>query len=165
MSRAEAALVADPDLPLSRLLSQILAAPEARIRRTLSRRECDVPRRVRHDRARRGRLALEDFAGCAAIISHDRFFLDRVATRIVGLDAVVEQLLVVLSSEGHCLLTGVPGLAKTLLVSTLSELLSLRFARIQFTPDLMPADVTGYELLGRGRDSAGYRLRGVRGTR
>jgi MoxR-like ATPase len=76
-----------------------------------------------------------------------------IARRIVGLDAVVEQLLVVLSSEGHCLLTGVPGLAKTLLVSTLSELLSLRFARIQFTPDLMPADITGTEVLVQDHES------------
>jgi MoxR-like ATPase len=66
---------------------------------------------------------------------------------IVGQDTVVEQLLTVLFANGHCLLVGVPGLAKTLLVSTLSDILELKFSRIQFTPDLMPSDITGTEIL------------------
>src|SRR3989442_12269210 len=66
---------------------------------------------------------------------------------IVGQDTVVEQLLTVLFANGHCLLVGVPGLAKTLLVSTLSKILDLKFSRIQFTPDLMPSDITGTEIL------------------
>jgi MoxR-like ATPase len=66
---------------------------------------------------------------------------------IVGQDAVVEQLLTVLFANGHCLLVGVPGLAKTLLVSTLAKILDLQFSRIQFTPDLMPTDITGTEIL------------------
>jgi MoxR-like ATPase len=66
---------------------------------------------------------------------------------IVGQDAVVEQLLTVLFANGHCLLVGVPGLAKTLLVSTLAKILDLEFSRIQFTPDLMPSDITGTEIL------------------
>src|SRR5580765_1877906 len=66
---------------------------------------------------------------------------------IVGQDAVVEQLLTVLFANGHCLLVGVPGLAKTLLVSTLAKILDLQFSRIQFTPDLMPSDITGTEIL------------------
>jgi len=66
---------------------------------------------------------------------------------IVGQDAVVEQLLTVLFANGHCLLVGVPGLAKTLLVSTLATILDLEFSRIQFTPDLMPSDITGTEIL------------------
>jgi len=66
---------------------------------------------------------------------------------IVGQDEVVEQLLTVLFANGHCLLVGVPGLAKTLLVSTLARILDLRFSRIQFTPDLMPSDITGTEIL------------------
>ena len=66
---------------------------------------------------------------------------------IVGQDAVVEQLLTVLFANGHCLLVGVPGLAKTLLVSTLATILDLKFSRIQFTPDLMPSDITGTEIL------------------
>src|SRR4051812_17263792 len=66
---------------------------------------------------------------------------------IVGQKEVVEQLLMALFSRGHCLLVGVPGLAKTLLVSTVSRILHLSFKRIQFTPDLMPADITGTDIL------------------
>jgi MoxR-like ATPase len=74
---------------------------------------------------------------------------------IVGQDVVVEQLLTVLFANGHCLLVGVPGLAKTLLVSTLATILDLKFSRIQFTPDLMPSDITGTEILED--DAAGHR--------
>src|ERR1700694_5083722 len=66
---------------------------------------------------------------------------------IVGQKQVVEQLLMALFSRGHCLLVGVPGLAKTLLVSTVSKIMHLSFKRIQFTPDLMPADITGTDIL------------------
>src|SRR5437016_9241941 len=66
---------------------------------------------------------------------------------IVGQKDVVEQLLMALFSRGHCLLVGVPGLAKTLLVSTVSRIMHLTFKRIQFTPDLMPADITGTDIL------------------
>jgi MoxR-like ATPase len=66
---------------------------------------------------------------------------------IVGQDEVIDQLLIAILSKGHCLLVGVPGLAKTLLISSLSETLDLSFNRIQFTPDLMPSDITGTELL------------------
>ena len=66
---------------------------------------------------------------------------------VVGHQAVVEQLLIALLAGGHCILVGVPGLAKTLLVSTLADVLDLSFKRIQFTPDLMPADITGTEVL------------------
>src|SRR3982750_4952452 len=73
---------------------------------------------------------------------------------IVGQDAVIDQVLMALFTGGHCLITGVPGLAKTLLIKTLAEILDLWFKRIQFTPDLMPADITGTEILaedGGGR--------------
>jgi len=70
-----------------------------------------------------------------------------IARVIVGQDAVIEELLTALFVGGHCLLVGVPGLAKTLLVSTVARSLSLRFSRIQFTPDLMPSDITGTEVL------------------
>jgi MoxR-like ATPase len=66
---------------------------------------------------------------------------------IVGQDDVIEQLMIVVFSRGHCLLEGVPGLAKTLLISSLSEALHLKFKRIQFTPDLMPSDITGTEVI------------------
>ena len=70
---------------------------------------------------------------------------------IVGQDEVVKTVLISLFSNGHSLLVGVPGLAKTLLVSTISEVLDLDFKRIQFTPDLMPTDITGSEILGDDR--------------
>jgi MoxR-like ATPase len=66
---------------------------------------------------------------------------------IVGQQAVIEQLLIALFAGGHCLITGAPGLAKTLLVKSLAEIFHLKFQRIQFTPDLMPADITGTEIL------------------
>ncbi len=76
---------------------------------------------------------------------------DRILTElrktIVGQDEVVDQVLIALFTGGHCLITGVPGLAKTLLIKTLAEILDLSFKRIQFTPDLMPADITGTEIL------------------
>ena len=70
-----------------------------------------------------------------------------VAKVIIGQDEIIENLLTSLLAKGHCLLVGVPGLAKTLLIKTLSEVLDLEFSRIQFTPDLMPSDITGTEIL------------------
>jgi MoxR-like ATPase len=80
---------------------------------------------------------------------------------IVGQDDVVEQVLIALFTGGHCLLTGVPGLAKTLLIKTLADILDLDFKRIQFTPDLMPSDITGTEILDEEQGSR--RLRFVKG--
>jgi MoxR-like ATPase len=84
---------------------------------------------------------------------------------IVGQDDVIEQVLMALFTGGHCLITGVPGLAKTLLIRTLAEILDLSFKRIQFTPDLMPADITGTEVLieGSGEDAGYRRLHFVKG--
>ncbi|RKX24896.1 MAG: AAA family ATPase, partial [Candidatus Zixiibacteriota bacterium] len=82
---------------------------------------------------------------------------------IVGQDQVIEQLLISLLSAGHCLLVGVPGLAKTLMISTLSRVLDLKFNRIQFTPDLMPADITGTEILEEDRTSKQRQFRFVKG--
>jgi MoxR-like ATPase len=70
-----------------------------------------------------------------------------IAKVIVGQDEIINQLLISLLSRGHCLLVGVPGLAKTLLIKTLAEVLDLKFNRIQFTPDLMPSDITGTDIL------------------
>ena len=70
---------------------------------------------------------------------------------IVGQDMVIEEMLIALFSRGHCILEGVPGLAKTLMISTLAKCLSLDFSRIQFTPDLMPADITGTEVIEENR--------------
>jgi MoxR-like ATPase len=73
--------------------------------------------------------------------------LSEIRKGIIGQDEVIEELLVTLLARGHCLLTGIPGLGKTLLVKTVSKCLSLEFKRIQFTPDLMPADVVGSEVV------------------
>src|SRR3954452_8933865 len=72
---------------------------------------------------------------------------------IVGQEEVIEELLISLFSKGHCILEGVPGLAKTLMISTLSRSLSLAFNRIQFTPDLMPSDITGTEIIEENRST------------
>ena len=72
---------------------------------------------------------------------------------IVGQEAVIDQLLIALFSRGHCLLEGVPGLAKTLMISTLARCLSMTFSRVQFTPDLMPADITGTDVLQTDRET------------
>ena len=84
-------------------------------------------------------------------VEHLREARDRIIGElrkiIVGLDQVIDEMMIALFSKGHCLLVGVPGLAKTLLVSSLAQTLSLSFKRIQFTPDLMPSDITGTEIL------------------
>jgi MoxR-like ATPase len=81
---------------------------------------------------------------------------------IVGQKAVIEQLLITLFSGGHCLITGAPGLAKTLLVRSIAQMFHLKFQRIQFTPDLMPADITGTEILEDAGDGH-RRMQFVRG--
>ncbi len=92
-------------------------------------------------------------------------FADRVRTIraslhevVVGQDEVIDQLLICALTGSHALLVGVPGLAKTLMVKALASAFQWKFSRIQFTPDLLPADVTGYELLGRGDDSLGPKM-------
>src|SRR5688572_11959833 len=79
---------------------------------------------------------------------------------IVGQEQVLEQLLIAIFAQGHCLLEGVPGLAKTLMVSTLARSLKLAFSRIQFTPDLMPSDITGTEVIQENKSTGerGFRF-------
>jgi MoxR-like ATPase len=89
--------------------------------------------------------------------------LEQLSRVIVGQHEVVEELLICLFSRGHCLLEGVPGLAKTLMVSTLARCLDLSFSRIQFTPDLMPADITGTDILEEDRSTGGRQLRFLEG--
>ncbi len=79
-------------------------------------------------------------------------FRTEIAKVIVGQDEVVDQVLISIFSKGHCLLVGVPGLAKTLLVQTIADCLGLKFNRIQFTPDLMPSDIVGAEILDESRN-------------
>src|SRR5271169_6499352 len=82
---------------------------------------------------------------------------EAIAVRVVGQEAVVELMLVALLARGHALLVGVPGLAKTLLVASLAEALDLSFGRVQFTPDLLPADITGTDVLHEEADGGGNR--------
>ena len=87
--------------------------------------------------------------------------LSEIRKVIVGQDTVIDEVLMALFTGGHCLITGVPGLAKTLLIKTVAQILDLSFKRIQFTPDLMPADITGTEVLD---EQGGHRsLRFVKG--
>jgi len=82
---------------------------------------------------------------------------------IVGQNNVIDEILICLFSRGHCLLEGVPGLAKTLMISTLAKTLDLSFSRIQFTPDLMPADVTGTEIIEEDRATGHRAMRFMQG--
>ncbi len=86
-----------------------------------------------------------------------------VEKRIIGQQAVIDQLLTSLFARGHCLFVGVPGLAKTLLISTLAEVLDLSFNRIQFTPDLMPSDITGTDVLEEDHATGRRVFRFIRG--
>ena len=93
-----------------------------------------------------------DIAAVAERVSQGRQrILAEIRKVIVGQDEVIDQVLMALFTGGHCLITGVPGLAKTLLIKTLAQILDLSFKRIQFTPDLMPADITGTEVLDEQR--------------
>ena len=78
---------------------------------------------------------------------------EQVSKIVVGQDDVIEQLLIAILARGHCLLEGVPGLAKTLMIRSLSETMSLSFHRIQFTPDLMPADITGTDIIQENKET------------
>jgi len=86
-----------------------------------------------------------------------------IAKVIIGQEQVIEQLLISLMARGHCLLVGVPGLAKTLLIKTVAEVLDLKFSRIQFTPDLMPSDITGTEIIEDNRATGTKAFRFVKG--
>jgi MoxR-like ATPase len=92
-----------------------------------------------------------------------RRITDELGKVIVGQQHVIEELLVAMFARGHCLLVGVPGLAKTLLIRTLAETLSLKFSRIQFTPDLMPADITGTEVIQEDKLSGSREFRFIEG--
>ncbi|MGI9453933.1 MAG: AAA family ATPase [Pirellulales bacterium] len=94
--------------------------------------------------------------------AHEKI-VDQLSRVIVGQQQVIDELLICLFSQGHCLLEGVPGLAKTLLISTLARSLDLAFSRIQFTPDLMPADIIGTEVLEEDRSSGSRNLRFIEG--
>ena len=89
--------------------------------------------------------------------------LEEIHKVIIGQDEVIEQLLLAMFSQGHCLMVGVPGLAKTLLISTIAQVLKLKFNRIQFTPDLMPSDITGTDVIEEDRTTGKREFRFIRG--
>jgi len=92
-----------------------------------------------------------DVEAVDALASAYKDLKSEIGKVIIGQDEVVKMVIISLFSNGHSLLVGVPGLAKTLLVSTISDVLDLSFKRIQFTPDLMPSDITGSEVLDESR--------------
>src|SRR3982750_588060 len=101
-------------------------------------------------------MTTTDIAAVADRVSEGRQrILTEIRKVIVGQDDVIDQVLMALFTGGHCLITGGPGLAKTLLIKTVAQILDLSFKRIQFTPDLMPADITGTEVLD---DESGHRV-------
>jgi MoxR-like ATPase len=107
--------------------------------------------------------AERDLEAVREIAEARRAISTEIAKRIVGQDAVIEHLLVALFARGHCLFVGVPGLAKTMLIQTLADVLALSFGRIQFTPDLMPSDITGTDVLEEDRATGRRVFRFVRG--
>jgi len=107
--------------------------------------------------------ALDDVELVARLAAARRAILEQLRRRIVGQDGVIDLLLVSLFARGHGLLVGVPGLAKTSLVTSLAQALSLRTNRIQFTPDLMPTDITGTDVLDHDTVSGERRFRFVPG--
>ncbi|NLB69008.1 MAG: FHA domain-containing protein [Lentisphaerae bacterium] len=108
-------------------------------------------------------LSGDDIALVADLNSKYNAIREQVSKIIIGQSAVVEEVLIAIFSRGHALLLGVPGLAKTLLISTLSKVLDLDFKRVQFTPDLMPSDITGTEVLEEDKLTGKREFRFVRG--
>jgi len=105
----------------------------------------------------------DDLKAVEALARARAAVLEQIDKRVVGQKEVVDHLLIALFSRGHCLFVGVPGLAKTLLISTLAEVLTLSFNRVQFTPDLMPSDITGTDILEEDRATGRRELRFMKG--
>ena len=92
-------------------------------------------------------------ARAARLVNACQKIREQIRKVVVGQEDVVEQLLIAILARGHCLLEGVPGLAKTLMIRSLAETMNLGFNRIQFTPDLMPADITGTDIIQENRET------------
>ena len=93
----------------------------------------------------------DDVEAVDALRAANERLMNEIRRVIFGQDPIIQQVIISLFSDGHCLLVGVPGLAKTLLVNTIAQALGLKYNRIQFTPDLMPSDITGSEILNEAR--------------
>src|ERR1700704_5158828 len=102
---------------------------------------------------------MQDSAAIRRLADAKEKIQEQLSQVIVGQHEVIEEMMFCLFSRGHCLLEGVPGLAKTLMISTLSRALNLSFSRIQFTPDLMPADITGTEIIEENRSTGSREFR------
>jgi MoxR-like ATPase len=101
---------------------------------------------------------MSDTANAASLVANFQKLKNALARRIVGQEAVIEQVFIAIAAGGHSLLEGVPGLAKTLLVKSLADAMHLSFRRIQFTPDLMPADITGTEIIQEDAETGRRKL-------
>ena len=106
---------------------------------------------------------MDDSAAVRRLSEARERIMDQLSQVIVGQQEVLDELMISLFSRGHCLLEGVPGLAKTLMISTLARTLNLSFSRIQFTPDLMPADITGTEIIEENRTTGARERRFMEG--
>ncbi|MHC4933748.1 MAG: AAA family ATPase [Planctomycetota bacterium] len=105
----------------------------------------------------------QDTQAAQRLVEAHKIIRSELAKQIIGMDRVIDELLISIFSRGHCLLVGVPGLAKTLLISSLAKTLTLSFARIQFTPDLMPADITGTEVIQEDKSTGQRTFKFLRG--
>lgn len=108
-------------------------------------------------------LSDEDISRVEEMEEKRSHLVSEIKKVIVGQDKVIEEILIALFCRGHCLLVGVPGLAKTLLISTLAGIMELRFGRVQFTPDLMPSDITGTDVLEEQGSSKQRAFRFIKG--
>jgi MoxR-like ATPase len=105
----------------------------------------------------------DDLARAKRLVEAFRTLKNEMSKVIIGQEEVVDQLLTAIFARGHCLLVGVPGLAKTLMISTLARTMSLSFNRIQFTPDLMPSDITGTEVIQEDRTTGTRQFKFIKG--
>src|SRR5947208_3873797 len=118
----------------------------------------DVP-----PRERTGPVDESDLRAAEQLTRVYRQMTQQLGRVIVGQNEVLKQILIALFCQGHCIIEGVPGLAKTLMISSIAKLLSLQFGRIQFTPDLMPSDITGNEVLEEEEGTGRRRMKYVKG--
>ncbi len=139
-------------------ISHVPIIPVAATRRRRLRPPATIPRSVTQpstDPA--GRPSLDAAAGLA------RALRDEISRVVIGQEAVIQEILIAFFAGGHVLLRGVPGLAKTLLIKTLAQTIALRFNRIQFTPDLMPSDIVGTEVIEEDRGTGKRSIRFIHG--
>ena len=114
-------------------------------------------------RPRSPQISESDIKAAAHLVDAHRRMTEEMRRVIVGQTEVIDEMLIALFCQGHCVLEGVPGLAKTLMISTMAQLLSLTFHRIQFTPDLMPSDITGTEILEEDETTGRRRMKFIKG--